>query len=313
MKATGKNKAEDKVQYSLFFIQRFKGKVLFNVPMSEYTSLRIGGPADVMAFPQDEGDLKDLLAFAEAKGFPYYVLGAGTNLLVRDGGIRGIVVNMTEGFGDIAWLEDGKAIVGAGVRLPDLVLQARDRGLSGIEFATGIPGTVGGAVCMNAGAYGGEMKDVVEGVETAGRKGHKGFIPKSELNFSYRRSELPRGAVVTRAHMSFSASTPEEIKARIAAFKERRKAAMSAIGFPNAGSVFKNPEGAPAGRLIEEAGLKGERSGGALISEAHANYIVNAGGAKAKDVLALMAIVRDRVFSARGVVLEPEIKVVGED
>lgn len=311
--ATGKNKGEDKVQYSLFFIQRFKGKVLFNVPMAEYTSLRIGGPADVMAFPQDEGDLKDLMAFAEAKGFPFYVLGSGTNLLVRDGGIRGIVVNMTEGFKDITWLDGGKAIVGAGVRLPDLVIQTRDRGLSGIEFAANIPGTVGGAVCMNAGAYGGEMKDVVEGIEIAGRKGQKGFIPKSELNFAYRKTDLPKGAIVTRAHMTFLKKDPEEIKAKIAEFREKRKAATAAINHPNAGSIFKNPDGAPAGRLIEEAGLKGERSGGAMVSEVHANYIVNMGGARAKDVLSLMALVRDRVFSSRGVVLEPELKVVGED
>lgn len=311
--ATGKNKGEDKVQYSLFFIQRFKGKVLFNVPMSDYTSLHIGGPADVMAFPQDEGDLKDLMAFAETKGFPFYVLGSGTNLLVRDGGIRGIVVNMTEGFKDITWLEEGKAIVGAGVRLPDLVTQAKDRGLSGIEFAANIPGTVGGAVCMNAGAYGGEMKDIVEGIEIAGKKGAKGFLPKSELKFSYRRAEVPKGAIVTRAHMKFAPGDPEEIKAKIAEFRDKRKASSSGINFPNAGSIFKNPESAPAGRLIEEAGLKGERSGGAQVSEVHANYIVNTGGARAKDVLALMALVRDRVFSSRGVVLEPELKVVGED
>lgn len=309
----GKNKGEDKVQYSLFFIQRFKGKVLFNVPMSEHTSLKIGGPADVMAFPQDEGDLKDLMAFADAKGFPFYVLGQGTNLLVRDGGIRGIVVNMTEGFGDISWLDDGKAIVGAGVRLPDLVMQAAGRGLSGVEFAVNIPGTVGGAVCMNAGAYGSEMKDVVEGVEIAGKKGHKGFIPRSELGFSYRRAELPRGAIVTRAHMAFEKKDAEEIKTKIASFREKRRASSSAVAFPNAGSIFKNPSTGPAGRLIEEAGLKGEKIGGAQISEAHANYIVNTGGARAKDVLALMALVRDRVFSMKGVVLEPEIKVVGED
>jgi UDP-N-acetylmuramate dehydrogenase len=157
------------------------------------------------------------------------------------------------------------------------------------------------------------MKDVVEGIEIAGRKGQKGFIPKSELNFSYRRAEVPKGAIVTRAHMAFEKKDIEEIKAKIAEFREKRKAASSAITFPNAGSIFKNPEGAPAGRLIEEAGLKGEKMGGAQVSEVHANYIVNSGGARAKDVLSLMALVRDRVFSSRGVVLEPELKVVGED
>lgn len=310
----GRNKGEDRdsMQYSLFFIQRFKGKVLFNVPMSEHTSFRIGGPADVMAFPQDEGDLKDLVAFAESKGFQFHVLGAGTNLLVRDGGVRGIVVNMSEGFRDISWLDDGKAIVGAGVKLPELVAQSRDRGLSGLEFAVNIPGTVGGAVIMNAGAYGGEMAEVVEGIEVIGRKGQKGFIPRSELNFSYRKADLPKGAIVTRAHMRFGKRDPEEIKERMAEFREKRKAS-SAVSSPNAGSIFKNPEGKIAGRLIEEAGLKGERSGGAMVSESHANYIVNTGRAKAKDVLALMALIRDRVFSLKGIVLEPEIKVIGED
>lgn len=308
----GKGEQKVSVQYSLFFIQRFKGKVLFNVPMSEYTSLKIGGSADVMAFPQDDGDLKDLLAFADAKGFPFYILGAGTNLLVRDGGIRGIVVNMTEGFKDISFQEDGKAVIGAGVKLSEAVAQMRDNGLSGLEFGVNIPGTIGGAVSMNAGAYGSEMKDVVEGIEVLGKKGQKGFIPKSELGFSYRRAEIPKGSIITRAHMRFEKKSVEEIKERIKEFRERRKAS-SPISFPNAGSIFKNPEGKVAGKLIEEAGLKGERVGGAQISEVHANYIVNTGGAKAKDVLALMALIRDRLYSSKGIVLEPEIKVIGED
>lgn len=308
----GKGEQKVSVQYSLFFIQRFKGKVLFNVPMSDYTSLKIGGGADVMAFPQDDGDLKDLLAFADAKGFPFYILGAGTNLLVRDGGIRGIVVNMTEGFKDISFQEDGKAVIGAGVKLSEAVAQMRDNGLSGLEFGVNIPGTIGGAVTMNAGAYGSEMKDVVEGIEVLGKKGQKGFIPKSELGFSYRRAEIPKGSIITRAHMRFEKKSVEEIKERIKEFRERRKA-TSPISFPNAGSVFKNPEGNVAGKLIEEAGLKGERVGGAQISEVHANYIVNTGGAKAKDVLALMALIRDRLYSSKGIVLEPEIKVIGED
>ncbi|MBI4950080.1 MAG: UDP-N-acetylmuramate dehydrogenase [Deltaproteobacteria bacterium] len=308
-----KSKGEDMaVQYSLFFIQRFKGKVLFNVPMSEYTSIKIGGPADVMAFPQDEGDLKDILAFAEAKSFPFYILGGGTNLLVRDGGVRSIVINMSEGFKDIVWEDETNASVGAGVRLSELLFQCRERGLTGFEFASGIPGTIGGAVMMNAGAYGGEMKDCVEGVEVIGKKGVKNFIPKKDLAFAYRKAEVPKGAVVTRAHMKFEKSTPDVVKEKIRDLKERRKTTAH-ITFPNAGSVFRNPENKSAGRLIEEAGLKGERSGDAQISEVHANYIVNLGAARAKDVLSLMALIRDRVYSQKGVVLEPEIKVIGED
>ncbi len=303
------------VQYPLFFIQRFKGKVLFNVPMSEHTSFRIGGAADVMAFPQDEGDLKDIITFAEAKNFPVYIFGSGTNILVKDGGIRGVVINMSEGFKAISWEaeKDGAmaAAVGAGVKLAELVSECKDRGASGIEFACSIPGTVGGAVAMNAGAYGAEMKDVVEAVEIMGKKGQRGFLSRDEIGFSYRKSGIPKGAVVTRAHMSFPVKDAEEIKQRIKEFREKRKDV--AIPFPNAGSVFKNPEGDFAGRLIEEAGLKGQTSGSAAVSGVHANVIVNTGDAKARDVLALIALIRDRVYGMKGVVLEPEIKIIGED
>jgi len=309
-----KAKKHDKAatQYSLFFIQRFKGKVLFNVPMSEYTSYRIGGPADVMAFPQDEGDLKDILSFAEAKGFAVYILGAGTNVLVRDGGIRGIVINISEGFKDITWQDDTRAVVGAGVLLSELLNACKEKGAAGLEFSAGIPGTVGGAVMMNAGAFGGEIKDVVEGVEVLGKKGKKGFIPAAELGFAYRKSELPRGSVVIRAHMVFKKSTPGAVSARVKEIAEKRKESAR-ISHPNAGSVFKNPPELFVGRLIEEAGLKGTASGDAKISEVHGNYIVNTKAARAKDVLALMALIRDKVHSTTGVVLEPEIKVIGED
>ncbi len=300
------------VQYSLFFIQRFKGKVLFNQPMSEYTSFRIGGPADVMAFPQDDGDLKDLLAFAESKNFPFHLLGAGRNILVRDGGVRGIVINMSEGFKEITWQDETRAVVGAGVRLVEILGECRERALSGLEFASGIPATVGGAVAMNAGAYGSRMADVVDGVEVIGKKGKRGFIPGAEIGFSYRRTELPAGAIIVRVHMSFKKDDHAGIKARIEEYTERRRA-TAALGRPNAGSIFKNPEGEAAGRLIDEAGLKGSRSGDAEVSRVHANYIVNLGHARAADVLALMALVRDKVYALKGIVLEPEIKVIGED
>ncbi|MDH4101587.1 MAG: UDP-N-acetylmuramate dehydrogenase [Nitrospirota bacterium] len=299
-------------QYSLFFIRRFKGKVLFNVPMKDYTSFKIGGPADVMAFPKDEGDLKDLVTFAEAKHFQYYILSAGTNILVRDAGMRGIVINMTEGFKDITWTEESKAVVGAGVRLAELCVECRERGLSGVEFSANIPGTVGGAVLMNAGAYGSEMKEVVDGVEFMDAKGRKGFLSNKEIGFKYRSTAIPKGAIITRAHMSFVKSTPDSVGARMNDFREKRKA-TSKITHPNAGSIFKNPAGKFAGVLIDEAGLKGEQIGKAKISEIHGNYIVNLGGAKAKDVLQLMALVRDNVYGTTGVTLEPEIKVVGED
>lgn len=300
------------LQYPLFFIQRFKGRVLFNVPMSEYTSLKVGGPADVMAFPVDEADLRELMAFARTKGFEYHIIGAGSNLLVRDGGIRGIVINMADGFKDIIWQEGAKAIVGSGVKLSELVSGCTERGFSGVEFACGIPGTVGGAVAMNAGAWGSEMKDVVSGVDVVRAGGRRGFLSNEELSFGYRSSKIPAGAVVYNAHLEFTRKTPEEVRSAVEDYRTRRKNSAR-ITLPSAGSVFKNPEGGYAGKLIEEAGMKGQRVGDAVISTAHANYIVNEGRATAKDILALVGQVRDKVYSETGVVLEPEIKVVGED
>ncbi len=305
-------------QIQLFFVQRFKGKVLFNVPMSEYTSLGVGGAAEVMAFPQDEADLKDVLGFAKTKRYPVFILGCGTNLLVRDKGIRGVVINMTEGFKDIEWDADKMSVVaGAGVVLSKMVRLCTDRGLSGLEFAEGIPGSLGGAVAMNAGAFGGEMKDVTDGVELLGyaktkRSWTKGFVSRSELAFSYRSIVLPEESVITGVHMRFSKSSSSEVELRVKEVRRKRKESAP-IKSQSAGSIFKNPDGGFAGKLIEEAGLKGKSIGGAQISEAHANYIINKGSAKAKDVLALMALARDEVYRLKGIVLEPEIKVVGED
>ena len=304
-------------QFQLFFVERFKGKVLFEVPMSEYTSLRIGGPAEVMAFPRDETDLKELMQFASAKKFPLFILGGGTNLLVRDGGVKGIVVNMEEGLKDLSWQDDGAGEVtvsaGAGLTLMEISRLAAAKGLGGLEFGCGIPGTLGGAVVMNAGAYEGEMKDVVESVEVLSKKGKKGFLTASDLNFRYRSSALPEGTVVVRVHMRLTERKPSEIKKKLADYKSRRKG-KGAIGLASAGSIFKNPPGSEsAGKLIEEVGFKGERIGGAEVSSVHANYIVNTGSATARDVLTLMAHIRDAVFGMKGVVLEPEVKVVGDD
>ncbi len=299
-------------QYQLFFVQRFKGTVLFDVSMKEYVSLKIGGSADVMAFPQNAADLRELVKFAGAKKFPLFYLGGGTNLLVRDGGIRGIVVNLNEGMKDIEFLDDMKVVAGSGVRLTDLLRECAEKGLGGLEFAVGIPGVLGGAVAMNAGCYGREMKDVVEGVEIIDKKGKKGFLSNAELGFSYRKSKLPEGVVVVRVHLALKAREVEEINEEIKGLRIKRKEGAPVVK-PNAGSIFKNPEGDSAGRLIDEAGLKGLSAGDAEISPKHANYIINKGNAKAADVLSLMATIRDKVYSETGVMLEPEIKVIGED
>ncbi|MBE9531338.1 MAG: UDP-N-acetylmuramate dehydrogenase, partial [Proteobacteria bacterium] len=280
--------------------------------MKDYVSLKIGGNADVMAFPQDAADLRELVKFAWTKKFPLFYLGGGTNILVRDKGIRGIVINLNEGMKDITFLDDKKVIAGSGVKLTELLKQCGEKGLSGLEFSVGIPGVLGGAVVMNAGCYGREMCDVVEGVEIIDKKGKKGFLSNAELGFDYRKSKLPEGAVVVKVHLALSAADPADIKARIKELRAKRKESAP-VARPNAGSIFKNPEGKSAGQLIDEAGLKGLSAGGAKISPEHANYIVNNGGAKAADVLSLMATIRDKVYSSTGVMLEPEIKVIGED
>ncbi len=299
-------------QYPLIFVERFKGRILFNAPMSEFTSFGIGGPADVVAFPLDESDLKEILHFASSRKFPFIIMGMGTNLLVRDGGFRGIVINMRDGLLDTAWNDEGAtAVAGAGVKTAVFVAEAAGRGLSGMEFACAIPGSLGGAAVMNAGAHGRDMGDVMDGVEVMTLKGARTFIPRSGMGLSYRSSDMGE-VVVTRVHLRLQKDDPMAVKERIRELIKKRKASAP-VPPANAGSIFKNPEGDYAGRLIEEAGFKGRTEGGACVSEAHANYIVNRSGARASDVLALMASVRDGVYRKFGVLLEPEIKVVGED
>ncbi|MFQ5329513.1 MAG: UDP-N-acetylmuramate dehydrogenase [Thermodesulfobacteriota bacterium] len=293
-------------------IDRFKGRLHFNVPMSSHTSIGVGGAADVLAAPADLEDVRIILRFAGDKGYPLLAMGSGTNLLVKDGGVRGVVLDLSEGFGEITVMEENRLEAGAGVRLHELVALCKERGLSGLEFAAGIPGCVGGAVAMNAGAYGGEMKDIVEDIEICNRKGKVATIGASDIGFTYRGSGLAPDVIILKARMKLVQSSAEEVKKRIGDYRGKRRGTQ-AINLPNAGSVFKNPEKVSAGRLIEEAGLKGISRGGAQVSEVHANYIVNRGNAKASDVLALIAEVRDSVFQRTGILLEPEIKVVGEE
>lgn len=293
-------------------LPRFKGRILFNVPMKEYTSMRIGGPADVIAFPIDEDDLKEILDFANTKDFPVFFLGAGTNLLVKDGGVRGVVISLTHGFKDLSWQTENKLTAGAGIRLIDVVNECKTRGLSGIEWAVQIPGTIGGAVAMNAGAYNSEMKDVVVGIDVMDIKGNKEFIKKGDLRFSYRSCLLPSNHIITRVHLEFKKGDANRIEERIKEFKKMRQK-TSAVKLSNAGCIFKNPDGNSAGKIIDEAGLKNTRIGHAMVSDVHANYIVNLGDAKAKDVISLIEIIKEGVFKEKGIKLEAEIKIIGED
>ena len=293
-----------------------KGNVSFDVPMAQYTSLGVGGRADALAFPQDEEDLREILQFAKERDIPYYVLGRGTNVIVRDGGLRGIVISLCRGFRRVRIIgrEDDEVLVsaGAGVNLKDLVRFTGERNLTGLEAFTGIPGTVGGALAMNAGAFGSEMRDVVRSVAMMKETGSVTVKQREELRFDYRNLVLPKGSIILRGVLGVGEAKGEEIAAKVKSFQSLRFESQP-WNVPTAGSIFKNPEGAPAGQLIDELGLKGYRIGAARISEKHGNFILNEGDATAAEVLDLMAFIRDEVYGKRGIRLTPEVHIIGEE
>lgn len=278
-------------------------------PLARHTSFRIGGPADVLVQPASVEELAQVVRAAAAERQPLTVLGAGSNLLVGDGGIRGLVVKLGAGFRRVAWTACG-VTAGAAAQIGKLARGAVDRGLSGLEFAEGIPGTVGGALFMNAGAYGGEVGPTVTSVGGVTADGSVETIAGARLAFRYRRVDLPAGFLVTSVSFRLTPAAPEAVGRRLGQLRDRRVASQPQ-GLANAGSIFKNPPGEFAGRLIEAAGLKGWRVGRAHFSERHANFIVNDGGAWATDVQALMAEAQRAVWERSGVWLEPEIKLVG--
>lgn len=283
-------------------------------PLARHTSIRIGGPADLFCEVQTADALAAGLRFAAAEGFPVFILGGGTNVVVSDRGVRGLTLKLGRGFAGAEWLRDGgevKVRAGGAANLKRLVLESIERGLAGLEFAEGIPGTVGGGLLMNAGAFGGELADVVEAVEAVAGDGEQVRLGREALDFGYRRLVLPAGLVVTAVEMRLEGGEPAEIARRAAEAKARR-GLRQPLGLPNAGSIFKNPPGDFAGRLVELVGLRGRRVGGAQISPRHANFIVNLGEARAADVRALMDEARDAVWRSRGVWLEPEVKLIGD-
>jgi len=287
-----------------------RGAVSAGVPLAAYTSFRIGGPATLLAIPADREDLKVALAFAGRVGLPVYVLGGGSNTLVRDGGLRGMAIHLNA----FQVLERQADVVtaGAGVRVSRLLAFCCRQGLSGLEILSGVPGTVGGAVWGNAGAWGGATADALATVELMTAAGEDRLLPRWDIPYRYRASGLPPGSVVVQATFALTPGEPAAIRRSISGYLVRRNASQP-VEFRSAGSIFKNPPGEYAGRLVERAGLKGTRIGNAMISAKHGNYIVNLGGARAADVLALVALARERVRNAAGVDLELEIKVVGED
>lgn len=296
--------------------KEIKGEVRYAVPMAEYTSFRVGGPVDFLFFPADAADLKKILEWGRKEKIPYFILGKGTNLLVRDGGWRGMAISLIQGFSRIAEVSRGEREVilevEAGVPLEGLINFCRINGLAGLEFAAGIPGSVGGAIYMNAGAFGGEIKQVLESVGLMDSQGNILRKERGELEFSYRSLRLAKGEIILDGLFKLGLGEPSLVRAKIEEIITKRKEKQP-YEFPSAGSVFRNPQAGPAGGLIEKVGLKGYQIGEAQISEKHANFIINRGQARAKDILSLIELARCKVFREIGVLLELEIQVVGED
>ena len=281
----------------------------FNEMMAKHTSFRIGGPAEVMAFPKSTQELSDLLKNAKTLGIVPRILGAGTNVLAPDEGIQGLVICLKDCLDGMIQLNDKAIRVMAGVTMSRAAVYAAKLGLSGLEFAHGIPGTVGGGVYMNAGAYGGEICQVCSAVEVMDIHGDVKRYTNEEMEFSYRHSILEEnGGIVISAEFILENSDPDDIRAKMKELMSKRSASQP-LDLPSAGSAFKRPVGGYAAALIDQAGLKGYQVGGAAISTKHAGFAVNLGGATADNVKTLLAQVSDKVFENSGIRIEPEVRI----
>jgi UDP-N-acetylmuramate dehydrogenase len=280
-------------------------------PLRRYTAWKIGGPADALIEPTSAGEVIEAIEKARRHGFPVTILGGGTNVLVRDGGIRGLTIRLAKALNNVE-TEGNSVTADAGVLYPSLANTTASRGLAGLEFATGIPGTVGGAVYMNAGAYGSETKNVLVWADVYRPEEGVVRMRNEELDLSYRHSILHEqpGWLVLRASYDLSTGDPQELKARIKEFRAQRM--NGSPNRPSCGSTFKRPPGDFPGRVIEAAGLKGTRVGNIEVSPVHANYLVNLGGGTAADALKLIELVQETVREKLGVELEPEVRVIGE-
>ena len=283
-----------------------------NEPMDAHCSFRIGGPARLMLLPASAQEASRAMRILRAAGVPVLIMGNGTNLLVPDEGYDGAVVCMSKPASGISAQDAGRIRAGAGATLAAAAVFAAGLGLSGLEFAHGIPGSVGGGVAMNAGAYGGELKDVLESVEFVGEDGEIRALPAEELGLGYRRSGFTgTDKLITCAVFRLTPGDGEAIRARMRELSEKRRASQP-LDMPSAGSTFKRPANGYAAAMIDAAGLKGFSIGGAMVSPKHAGFVVNTGGATYGDVVALMREIRRRVYEREGVWLEPEVKLIGE-
>ena len=287
------------------------GQVLVQEPMSQHTSFHIGGPADILVIPSSVQGLLQVLELARTWQVPVTVIGNGTNLLVRDKGIRGLIIKLGNAIKE--WqVESSRITFSSGLSLAMAAHVALDAGLTGMEFAAGIPGSVGGAIYMNAGAYGGEMKNIVTEVTVLDRQGQTRIIPAGEMCFGYRSSAIQGTEnLILAATVQLQPGDPEKITAKMADLAARRRD-KHPLELPSAGSTFKRPVGNFAGTLIDKAGLKGFSVGDAQVSVKHAGFIVNTGHASCADVLQLITAVQEKVFASAGVHLEPEVLIIGE-
>lgn len=294
------------------FIEIFgNNRALFDEQMSQHTTFRIGGPADVFVMPENYEQIREVLRLCKEEKLPFFVLGNGSNLLVSDSGYRGVIIQMDRNMEEIRL--DGEEIHAcAGALLSSVAVAARNASLTGFEFAGGIPGTIGGAAVMNAGAYGGELKDVLKEVTVMTREGEILTIPAEKMEMGYRTSIIKTaGYLVLEAVISLKKGDEEAIRATMKDLSERRTEKQP-LDYPSAGSTFKRPEGYFAGKLIMDSGLRGYRVGGAQVSEKHCGFVINAGGATAEDVRSLMDHVIRVVREKYGVTLEPEVKFLGD-
>ena len=284
--------------------------IFMEEPMKKHTTFRVGGPADVLVQP-DETALAAILALCRQYHVSYSFIGNGSNLLVGDKGIRGVVIEMTDPMGNIE-VDGTKITAQAGAMLSKIANTAASNGLGGMEFAAGIPGSVGGAVVMNAGAYSGEMKDIIEKVYVLDENGAQLELDRDALDLGYRHSCIPeKKYIVTKVVLELVPRNEAEIRSEMKELNEKR-AEKQPLQYPSAGSTFKRPEGYFAGKLIMDAGLRGYQVGGAQVSEKHCGFVINKGDATAADICQLMRDVSDKVQAQFGVVLEPEVKMIGE-
>ena len=303
----------DKVEKLISFAEKLNSKILLNEPMKNHTTFKIGGPADLLIIPTDELSIALILRFCKKENIATQIIGNGSNLLVSDDGIRGAVLKINDAIGKIQKISDAEIEFGAGVKLSVACSKAAEQELSGMEFAYGIPGTIGGAVYMNAGAYDGEMSTIVSSVRYIDSDFNIQTIQAEKLDFGYRHSFFTNtNNCILSVNVKLNPKPKDEIIAKMDRFMELRKKKQP-LEYPSAGSVFKRPIGHYAGGLIDQCGLKNMTIGGAMVSEKHAGFIINVNSATAKDVKDLIQLIKNRIFEQTGVQLECEIKFIGEE